>query len=142
MKNTQGAWVLPAAMLLFAATAFAGSWTAVGRPAGEATETSVDSPLRLTPKTFAYRELAPRWETGLEMELRQGVVYELVIRCRALNSGSEGSTTLQAIVGRSLPKGDLIPLFRCGPALSDQFETFTAPFIVKENVSALSMLPV
>jgi GH35 family endo-1,4-beta-xylanase len=115
---------------------FGGPWRFVGAEGQGASGSEREFPLTLNSRSGSYNGYEPRWEQPLQMELKAGHVYTVTLRARAVNPRAVGSTAFKfALSPVKKPKLSHL-VFTCGPVLSGEWETFSAPFSVQENIPA------
>jgi GH35 family endo-1,4-beta-xylanase len=113
-------------------------WTFVPPPGSPETNIVVSQalPLSIQPRVTDYYTYTPRWEHGLTQSLKAGRVYRVKIVARAVGALKSGKAALKVALSGAEKRGRFRPVFTCGPILSGEFETFTAPFTVPEDLSA------
>jgi len=97
-------------------------------------------PVQLEPGSNGIMEFEPRWERPCAEALKANEVYMLTVRARAADLQAIGSSALKvALSPRQKERGKFRPVFSCGPVLSAEWETFTAPFAVLKDVEPDSL---
>ncbi|VGO19259.1 endo-1,4-beta-xylanase [Pontiella sulfatireligans] len=119
----------------------AGEWDFVSRVRNENAQPQRQAlPVRLEPRSSGIMEYGPRWERPCAEAFKANEVYMLSVRARAIDPQAVGSVALKlAVSSPGKIRGKVRPVFRCGPVLSAEWETFSAPFSVPEDAAPGSL---
>lgn len=85
-------------------------------------------PVRLKPRDTGYRDAVPRWQIPCPVKLEAGRLYRISGEARIVSKRSKRPTALRIDLCTLRNNDKLKPFFSCGPVMSHEWESFSAPF--------------
>ncbi len=95
---------------------------------------SAGQTLRIAPRSSGFRALEPRMQIAVSKPFNDEDVYRVQLSARAVDATLEHSTALKVLLCKTSKQGRPGPVFSCGPVLSSDWETYSAPFRVPGDI--------